>query len=65
MGGAGIGCEWLACLGFVCKIVEIAAASSDNRGGRVLGLLCVEQNGAGSNLAVHFDFFPYRFFSKF
>ena len=31
-------------------------------GGRVLGLLCVEGNGGGSNLAVHFNFFPIEFF---
>ena len=69
----GIGCEWLAglvweelggqglgCVGFVYKIVEITAASSNNSGGRVLGLVCVEWN------AVHFDFFfPVEYFSKF
>ena len=43
LGGQGLGCEWLA--GF--------SASGDNRGGGVLGLLCVEQNGVGSILAVH------------
>ena len=66
-GWEGLGCEWLAglvweglgCVGFVYKIVEIMAVNSDNGGGRVLGLLCVERNGVGSNLAVHFDlFFP-------
>ena len=31
-------------------------ASSDNRGGRVLGLLCVERKAAGSNLAVDSNF---------
>ena len=40
-------------------VVETTAASS---GGRVLELLCVEWNGMGSNLAVHFDFFPYQIF---
>ena len=40
------------------KIVEIMAASSNNGGGRVVGLLCMGWNRAGSNLAVHFDFFP-------
>ena len=63
----GLGCEWLAglvweglgCVGFVYKIVEI---SSNNGGGRVLGLLCMGRNRAGSNLAVHFDYFPYRIF---
>lgn len=54
--------EGLGCVGFVYKIVEITAVSSDNGGGRVLGLLCVERNGAGSNLAVHFDsLFPCQF----
>ena len=46
------------CAGFVYKIVEIVAASSDSGGGQVLGLLCVERHGAGSNLAVHLNFFP-------
>ena len=31
--------------------------SSGNSGGVVVGLLCVEQNVAGSNLALCFDFF--------
>ena len=32
----------------------------------MLGLLCVEWNGAGSNLAVRFTFFfPLSYFSKF
>ena len=65
---AGLFWERLGCVGFVYKIVEITAASSDNGGGRALGLLCVEVNGACSNLAivVHFEFFfPCRFFSKF
>ena len=65
LGDLGLGCEWLAglvwegldCVGFIYKIVEITAASSNNGGGRVLGLLCMGQNRAGSNLAVHFDFF--------
>ena len=47
-----MGCEWLAglvreglsCVGFVHKIVEITAASSNNGGGQVLGLLCVGWN---------------------
>ena len=55
--------EGLGCVGFVYKIVEIIAASSDNGGGRVVGLLCMGRNRAGSNLAVHFDFFfPVEFF---
>ena len=49
--------EGLGCVGFVYKIVEITAASSGNGGGRVLGFLCVEQHGGGSNLAVRFTFF--------
>ena len=45
------------------KIVEITAASSNNGDGRVVGLLCMGRNRAGSNLAVHFDFFfPCRIF---
>ena len=48
--------EGLGCVGFVYKIVEITTASS-NDGGRVVGLLCMGRNRAGSNLAVHFDFF--------
>ena len=56
--------ERLHCVGFVYKAVEITAASSDNSGGRVLGLLCVGQNRAGSNLAVHFDFFSLSNFSS-
>ena len=74
MGGLGLGCEWLAglvvwevlgCVGFVYKIVEITTASSNNGCGRVLGLVCMGRNRAGSNLAVHFDFFfffPCRIF---
>ena len=54
------------CVGFVYNRVEITAASSNNGGGRVLGLLCMGRNGAGSNLAVHFNFFsffsPVKFF---
>ena len=54
--------EGLGCVGFVYKIVEITTASS-NDGGRVVGLLCMGRNRAGSNLAVHFDFFfPVEFF---
>ena len=70
LGGLGLGCEWLAglvweakglgCVGFVYKIVEITAASSNNGGGRVVGFLCMGRNRAGSNLAVHF--FPIEFF---
>ena len=51
---------------FVYKIVEIMVASSDSGGGRVLGLLCVEQHGESRNLAAHFYFiFPCQIFSKF
>ena len=50
--------EGLCCVGFVYKIIEIMAANSDNSGGRVVGLLCVERNRAGSDLAVHLNFFP-------
>ena len=57
MGGAGL------CRGFIYKIVETTATSSNNGGGRVGGLLCMGRNRAGSNLAVHFDFFlPCRIF---
>ena len=71
LGGLGLGCEWLAglvweglgCVGFVYKTVEITAASSNSDGGGVLGLSCMGRNGAGSNLAVHFDFFLFSFFS--
>ena len=67
LGGLGLGCEWLAglvwegldCVGFVYKIVEITAASSNSSGGRVLGLLRMGRITAGSNLAVHFDFFSF------
>ena len=31
----------------------------------MLGLLCVEWNGAGSNLALHLNSFPCRIISKF
>ena len=62
LGGLGMGCEWLAglvwegldCVGFVYKIIEIMAASSNNGGGRVVRLLCMGRNKAGSNLAVDF-----------
>ena len=57
--------ERLDCVGFVYKIVEITAASSNNGGGRVVGLSCMGRNRAGSNLAVHFKiflFFPCRIF---
>ena len=71
LGGLGLACEWLAglvweglgCVGFVYKIVEKTAVGSSNGGGRVVGLLCMGRNGAGSNLAVHFSFlFPVEFF---
>ena len=52
----GLGCT----VGFV---VEITAASSNNGGDRVLGLLCMGRNRAGSNLTVHFDFFLFFFSS--
>ena len=54
----------MGCVGFVYEIVEIMAASSNNGGGRVVGLLCMGRNRAGSNLAVHFDFFSLSNFSK-
>jgi hypothetical protein len=39
--------------------------SSNNSGGRMVRLLSVERDAAGSNLAVHFVvFFPLQFFSK-
>ena len=61
VGGAGL-CR------FDYKIVEITAASSNIVCGRVLGLLCMGRYRAGSNLAVHFDFFPFlslsNYFSK-
>ena len=65
LGGLGLGCEWLVglvweglgCVGFVYRIVEITAGSSNNGGGRVLGLLYMGRNRVGSNLAVRFDFF--------
>ena len=71
LGALGLGYEWLAglvweglgCVGLVYKIVEITTASSNDGGGRVVGLLCMGRNRAGSNLAVHFDFFfPCRIF---
>ena len=49
--------EGLGCIGFVYKIIEITTASSNDSGGRVVGFLCMGRNRAGSNLAVHFDFF--------
>ena len=63
LGGLGLGCEWLAglvweglgCVGFVYKIVEMMAASGNNGGGQVHGLLCMGRNRADSNLAIHFD----------
>ena len=55
--------EGLGSVGFVYKVVEITAASSNNGYGRVLGLLCMGWNRADSNLAVHF-FFPLANFSK-
>ena len=39
LGGWGIGCQWLA--GLVLGVV-FKTASSDDSGGRVVGLLCVE-----------------------
>ena len=38
------GCQWLTglVLGVIFKIGEIKIASSDNSGGRVVGLSCVE-----------------------
>ena len=73
LGGLGLGCEWLAglvweglgCVGFVYKIVEITAIGSNKGGGRVVGLLCMGRNGAGSNLAVYFDFFLFFSLSNF
>ena len=73
LGGLGLGCEWLAglvwegldCVGFVYKTGRIMAASSNNGGGRVLGLLCMGRNRAGSNLAVQFDFFSFFFLLNF
>ena len=73
LGGLGLGCEWLAglvweglgCVGFVCKVVEITVVSSNNNGGGVLELSCMGQNGAGSNIAVHFDFFSFFSLSNF
>ena len=53
--------EGLGCVGFVYKIVQITPASSNNGGGRVLGLLCIGRNREGLNLAVHFDFFFFFF----
>ena len=72
LGGLGLDYEWLAglvweglgCVGFVYKIAEIMTASSDDGGGRVVGLLCMGRNRAGSNLAIHFDFFSLSNFSK-
>ena len=51
--------EGLGYVGFVYKIVEIMAASSNNGCGRVLGLLCMGWNRAGSSLAVHFEIFSF------
>ena len=59
VGGAGP-----FCVEFVYKIVEITTASSNNGGGRVVGLLCMGRNRAGSNLAVHFEPFSLSNFSK-
>ena len=44
----------LGCVGFVYKIVEITAASSNNGGGRVLGLLCVEADKCNFPHDAHF-----------
>ena len=65
LGSLGLGYEWLAglvweglgCVGFVYKIDEVTAASSNKGGGRVVTLLCMGRHRAGSNLVVHFDFF--------
>ena len=75
LGDLGLGCEWLAglvweglgCVGFVYKIVEITAASSNNGGGRVLEFLCMGRNRAGfeSCCALRlFSFFSLSNFSK-
>ena len=61
MGGAGLCIH----VGFIYKIVEITTASSDNGGGRVLGLLCMGRNRVGSNLTVHLKLFFLSKFSKF
>ena len=50
-----MGCEWL--VGLVWK--ELGGL-----GGLGIGLLCVARYGVGSNLAVYFNFFPCRIFSK-
>ena len=73
LGGLGLGCEWLAglvweglgCVGFASKIVEITTASSNNGGGRVVGLLCMGRNRVDSNLAIHFDLFLFFSLSNF
>ena len=55
VGGAGL------CIG----LFKITAASSDNSGGQVLGLLCVEQymeQFKSCYIRIHFDFFPCRIF---
>ena len=58
MDGGG-GCQWLA--GLVTRVClqkgEIMFGWSDNSGGIMVGLLCVEQNVVGSNLALCFNFF--------
>ena len=54
--------EGLGSVGFVYKVVEITAASSNNGGGRVVGLLYMGRHRADSNLAVHF--FPLANFSN-
>ena len=59
--------EGLGCVGFVYEIVEITAASSNNGGGRVLGLLCMGQNRVGFESCRTlrlFSFFPYRIFLR-
>ena len=71
LGGLGLSREWLAGLGLVWegllvyKIVEITTASSNDVCGQVLGLLCMGRYRAGSNLAVHFDFFLFFSLSNF
>ena len=53
--------EGLDCVGFVYKIVEITAASSDNSGGRVLGLLWDGMERV-QILLYTLTFFPVEFF---
>ena len=55
---AGLVWEGLGCVGFVYYF------NGDSGGCWVHGFLC-KQNRAGSNLAVHIDFFPCRIFFSF